>query len=273
MNTNDTSSSFRGEAEKQANHILERIADDLGVSTFQTKLVLPGDDLTKDIEGISKRVHVGHGVQPIGGNRIVASKAGWLQFRTPNRFWVTNNQRRYVSKLGDSVIGIIVERHAEEYRVNIGGSSVAVLPTLAFDGASKRNKPDLHVGDVVYCRICLSVTCMPPELTCCAKEGERKMDWVTGKSTYGALRDGLPFQCSLGLAARLRDPESVVLNALGKHVPFEIVAGSNGMVWVHSETIASTILITNAIQNSEHLSDSQIRNMVTKLLRQERRRT
>ena len=55
----------------------------------------------------------------------------------------------------DVVIGVVASRHAENYKVDVGTSSLVQLDALAFDGASKRNKPNLQVGDVVYARVIL----------------------------------------------------------------------------------------------------------------------
>jgi exosome complex component RRP40 len=43
------------------------------------------------------------------------------------------------------VIGIITHRHADGYRVDIGSAHSASLDALAFEGASKRNRPNLKV--------------------------------------------------------------------------------------------------------------------------------
>eukprot|EP00940_MAST-03C_sp_MAST-3C-sp2_P003083 g3083.t1 len=115
----------------------------------------------------------------------------------------------------------------------------------------------LRVGDVVHARVVLAIKDIDPTLTCCAKENQTKKDWVTGESVYGELKDGTIFRCSLSLATKLRDPNCVVLNELGSSIPFEIVVGSNGMVWVDSETTSNSILIMNAIRNSEHISETQ----------------
>jgi len=245
--------------------LLAEIGGNLGADLFEARIVLPGDNLTKLIEPVSKKIRIGQGITQ-EASRVISTKSGIFQFHAPNRFWVANNQRRYIPRTGDSVIGTITDRHAEEYRLNIGASSTALLPTLAFDGASKRNKPNLQVGDLVYGRLVLASKDMEPELTCCAKDGQKKTDWVTGQNVYGELCGGTVFQCSLGLANRLRSPDSAVLNCLGRSVPFEVVIGANGMVWVNSETAASTIVVTNAIRNSEHLSDEQVEFMIRKLL-------
>lgn len=44
------------------------------------------------------------------------------------------------------MIGIITGRHTEGYRVDIGSSQSASLDALAFEGATKRSKPNLKVN-------------------------------------------------------------------------------------------------------------------------------
>lgn len=44
------------------------------------------------------------------------------------------------------VLGIIIARHADGYRVDLGSSQMAQLDALAFEGATKRSKPNLKVS-------------------------------------------------------------------------------------------------------------------------------
>lgn len=44
------------------------------------------------------------------------------------------------------MIGVITMRHAEGYRVDIGSAQQAGLDALAFEGATKRSKPNLKVS-------------------------------------------------------------------------------------------------------------------------------
>jgi exosome complex component RRP40 len=67
--------------------------------------------------------------------------------------------------------------------------------------------------------------------------------------------------CNRCLAA-----DNVVLQALGKSVPFEIAVGVNGRVWVNTGSVDHTILVSNCIINSEHMTPSQVRLMVQELL-------
>ena len=50
-----------------------------------------------------------------------------------------------MAAVGDPVIGIITMRLSEAYRVDIAEALPATLDHLAFQGATKRNKPDLKV--------------------------------------------------------------------------------------------------------------------------------
>ena len=47
--------------------------------------------------------------------------------------------------LEERVIGIIIGGVLDEYRVDIGGAHVAMMSSIAFEGATQRNKPELKV--------------------------------------------------------------------------------------------------------------------------------
>ena len=104
--------------------------------------------------------------------------------------WVESDLKRYWPGLGDHVIGIVTDKGAEDYKLDIGASSKALLPVLAFDGASKRNRPHLAVGALVYARVVLANKDMEPEVTCAAPPGVNARDWVTKESVFGELSGG-----------------------------------------------------------------------------------
>jgi exosome complex component RRP40 len=53
---------------------------------------------------------------------------------------------KYVPAKNDYVLAIVVNKSAETIKVDIGGSEYASLSCLAFENASKRNKPILDVN-------------------------------------------------------------------------------------------------------------------------------
>ncbi|KAJ2000245.1 exosome non-catalytic core subunit rrp40 [Coemansia thaxteri] len=225
------------------------------------KVVLPGDIIdTQQPDGDEQAViRLGPGLVQ-ASDEVTAVTAGILRSNSEtSQWWVVGNKRRYVAAEGEPVVGVVAARHGEGYRVDIGSAHDALLPLLAFEGATKRNKPNLAVGTAVYARVVVANSVMDPEIEC--------FNSHTGKSEgYGELAEGFMFKCSLGLARRLIDTKAPVLAALGKGLPFEVAVGVNGRVWVNAGTVQSTILVANAIRNSEYLDAKQCRQMVKELL-------
>jgi len=56
---------------------------------------------------------------------------------------------QYIPAPKELVLGTIIARHAEGYRVDIGSAQMATLDALAFEGATKRSKPNLKVSGYV----------------------------------------------------------------------------------------------------------------------------
>jgi exosome complex component RRP40 len=53
---------------------------------------------------------------------------------------------QYVAVKGDTVIGIVTAKAGDVFRLDIGSSELATLSYLAFEGATKRNRPDVKVN-------------------------------------------------------------------------------------------------------------------------------
>ncbi len=85
-------------------------------------------------------------------------------------------------------------------------------------------------------------------------------------SAFGPLKGGYCVECSTGLARKLLgSPPAAVLAALGAVVKYEIAIGINGRLWINAENVVTTILVTNAITNSEFLTSAQTEVMVKRL--------
>lgn len=56
------------------------------------------------------------------------------------------NAMQYVPAPQESVIGVVIARSGENWRVDIGSAHMASLDGLAFEGATKRNRPNLKVS-------------------------------------------------------------------------------------------------------------------------------
>ncbi|RLO04332.1 hypothetical protein DYB28_011657 [Aphanomyces astaci] len=252
---------------------------------FKTRTCLPGDDITQHITNVTQKLRLGAGLVATTDNRVVCTNAGVLRYRPPNRYWLDFNHKRYTPALDDGVVGMVVDRNAEFYRVDIGGSCVspsfATLGMLAFDGASKRNRPNMQPGSLVYCRVVRAAKDLDTCVTCEGTSVEwstgqsltlptvapthlAKKDWMTGLAIYGELTGGYVFKASIGLAKSLVQDECAVLESLGRAIPFELAVGVNGVVWLNSKSSQDTILVANAILNSEGLTPAQCEAMVAK---------
>lgn len=269
-------------------------------------IVLPGDNVTSQINEIQqnasqkkkKPIKIGRGLD-IKLNHddnndtvppIYSTLAGRLQYNpSSHTVYILSNSKRYIPQIHDRIIGIIEDRMGDYYRVTIPGCTMGnniLLNTISFEGATKRNRPYLGTGDLIYARIvnCFDFT-SEIEISCIVNRGRddihqdggrlnddggaSRKDWMTDEGTYGQLKNGTCLQISTGLAQELLHPNNVVLHALGSSagLKFEICIGVNGYVWVHSERPEYTILILNAIQNSEVMTETQVRAMVKALVK------
>jgi exosome complex component RRP40 len=216
------------------------------------KVILPGEKI--DIQTEKGVICLGPGLSQSESD-IYAHRGGLLRSQPEsNRWWIEGNKKRYVPAVGEPVIGQIVSRHVEEYKVDIGSAHMAILPVLAFEGATKKNRPDLKVGALVYARVSFADKDMEPEIECFNSTTERS-------EGYGELKDGFLITCSLGHCLRLLRPNAAILRALGQHIPFELAIGVNGRIWLRADSIDHTIIVANAILRSEgiyrHLSTDE----------------
>ncbi|ORX49315.1 hypothetical protein BCR36DRAFT_353753 [Piromyces finnis] len=228
---------------------------------FKPYTILPGETVSLDKYKNEKDViKIGPGLLH-EKHQISAMKAGTLKNYNNQKWWIDSSQRRYVPSLNEHVIGKIIAKTQDYFRVDIGSAHSALLSTLAFEGATKRNKPNLEIGALVYARVSLANKDMEPELECISA--------TTGKANgFGELKNGFLIKCSLGLCRSLLNPNTPILTALGEHFAFETAIGMNGRVWLNTADISNTILLSNAIKNSEFLSAKEIKQMVKELVKQ-----
>eukprot|EP00934_Nitzschia_sp_Nitz4_P008067 Nitzschia sp. Nitz4//scaffold6_size259037//204558//205361//NITZ4_001108-RA/size259037-processed-gene-0.35-mRNA-1//1//CDS//3329556995//8057//frame0 len=246
-------------------------------------IVLPGDDVTQHVKEQEasqppRQTYLGMGLRyDQSSGKILATYAGYLECLTAKdavTFFVRRNGKRYHPYVGDRVVGIVEERvhndcGGDVYRVHIGGPHPALLNNLHFDGSTKRNKPQLSPGMLVYARVDRLSGCEDPKLSCQLGPndgGIPRKDWMTNEAIYGELRGGTAVHIPLALARQLLDPDNATLAELKKSIVFELCIGVNGWLWIHSTRPEYTILIQNAILNSQVMTEPQSRSMVRSLI-------
>lgn len=138
---------------------------------------------------------------------------------------------------------MITARLADAYKVELGSNGTAVLNLSGFEGATKKNRPNFAIGDVVYARVSVANKDLEPELVCFDAENKAE--------GFGEVKDGMMFACSCNLARSLQAFDNPVLETLGKHFAFEVIVGANGRFIVNTGKPIDVIRIANIILNSE----------------------
>ncbi|CAF9933278.1 exosome non-catalytic core subunit rrp40 [Imshaugia aleurites] len=237
-------------------------------------LVLPGDTISPNILPIpsnpSHFLKLGPGLRHTPPSTITSVLAGSLCIDPKkNAIWVENNSGRYIPQPHDLILATVHHSSTDWYHCAITPyTTLAQLPHLAFEGATKKTRPQLNAGSLVYARVVSAAKHTDVEITCCNAS--------TGKSEgMGELKGGMVFDVSLGMARRLllaRQREEggiVVLEGLAEKVAFEVAVGRNGKVWVKSGGVKETLLVGRALQETdrEGLGVEEQGRLVKKLLR------
>jgi hypothetical protein len=133
---------------------------------IMSEIVLPGEP----VDAKHPNLKLGPGLLQLSDGSIISTKAGTLcHNQNRSKWYVESNSRRvstknpihpsrvysdlfqYIPSAQESVIGVVVGKNgAEGFRVDIGGPHNANLDALAFEGATKRNRPNLKVVSISY---------------------------------------------------------------------------------------------------------------------------
>lgn len=211
-----------------------------------TSMIMPGETL--DVQA----TRLGPGLTR-NNQEIVAVAAGLVQ-EDNGSVWVESFAKRYVPNINEPVIGTIISKNQDNYKVDIGCAHTATLPLLAFEGANRRNRPNVEVGGVVYCRLTVANKDMEPELSCIAASGKAE--------GYGPLPGGFITKCTLDMARSLMNPETPVFRAFEGVFSFETAVGMNGLVWLKAETARQMATLATLVQQADRLPHSKLAALV-----------
>ncbi|KAG8595223.1 hypothetical protein GDO81_001455 [Engystomops pustulosus] len=164
---------------------------------------------------------------------------------------------QYVPVKGDHVIGIVTMKSGDIFKLDVAGSDQASLSFLAFEGATKKNRPNVKVGDLVYGQFIVANKDMEPELACIDGSGKANGMGVIGQ-------DGFMFKVSLGLVRKLLTPQNDIIQELMNVFPMELVIGMNGRIWIKAKTIQQTLIVANILEACEYLTTAQRKQVFAK---------
>ena len=150
--------------------------------------------------------------------------------------YYVDGHRPGVSSLstGDLVLGIVVRRQMESLLVDIGYNEFASLSLYDFEGSTKRTKPNVDRGDVIYGRLKIDGQCQPT-ITCVTEDG--KADGMGVLHENGYLFD-MPVEVANDLIV-----DDDLLRELGKEIPYEIAIGANGRIWIRANSTRTMIAL------------------------------
>lgn len=168
--------------------------------------------------------------------------------------------RYYSPKVNDFVIGTIVQKTSEFYKLDIGTYTYAMLNSKDFEGATKKTKPNLNLGDAVFSRVLKTNKYDTPILSCIS-DFENKT-WSSGESFFGNLKSGNIFDFPKIQAWRFYSDEFYAVNRLTDVVQFEIAVGMNGRIWINSDTNENIFNIYKVLMKSLTLSKDEIEKLI-----------
>lgn len=214
---------------------------------------------------------------------------------------------QYIPKKGDVVVGTVINKLGEFYKVcyfvndfqlprnltlnffkvSLNYFHDGILPDMAFEGATKRNKPNLIPGNYICSRISyVDLESGEIELTCITPE--EKKTWSNNENYLGVLKnsnykniniieeysksersgsagenqscikDGMVVTVPQSVAQILLSDRSYVLNVLSKYFAYEICVGQNGVVWFSASTIKEMLLIMSALKIIPNCTKPQV---------------
>lgn len=242
-----------------------------------TIALLPGDAIPHENlpnPQTKKALTIGPGLHYRPPTSITATTPGLLSSDSrKNAIWLeTNGSGRYTTSQGDLVLATVHHSSVDYYHCSITPYTPhAGLPQLSFEGATKKTRPMLSAGSLVYARVSMANKHMDPELECVHPS--------TGQGEgLGELKGGMVFEISLGFARRMmmgkarQEGGVAILEELAeKGARFEIAVGRNGRLWVNSDSVKTTMMVGNAVVGTDEqgLSVEQQIKLANRLMRKQ----
>ncbi len=199
------------------------------------QLVVPGDLLAEGDYVAGENTYK-------EGNRIYSQKIGLVDF-DDKKIFVVPLKGRYIPKIGDVVIGQIVDVSLSGWTVDINSPYKAVLGVPEVVGKSFSPKLDsltkiLDVGDVIVGKIVSFDRTKDPALT------------IKGED-LGKISDGIIVKLTPTKVPRLIGKKGSMINMIKRETGCEIIVGQNGRIFIRSRNPEKIELVVKAIKMVE----------------------
>ncbi|KAF2839129.1 hypothetical protein M501DRAFT_1024154 [Patellaria atrata CBS 101060] len=232
-----------------------------------SSILLPGDTIPPSAlphaKNPSKPLTLGPGLRHTPPLTITAHLAGPLHTDSKkNAIWVENNGGRYIPHPSDLIIATILSSHPESYTCSLSPyTPPTLLPHLSFESATKKTRPILLPGSLVYARIASTPSSTHLTSSSSSSSPETELECIhpsTGKADgLGPLKGGMVWDISLGFARELlKKGDGVagiegVKRFIGEGRGFECAVGRNGRVWVDAGSVGDTVRVGREIVEAD----------------------
>lgn len=228
---------------------------------YKKILLFPGEEY----EFNEKLIH--YGAFGYANGNLISKKCGIL-LCDKNGKVVENTSEEVFRSLGkyyspkeeDVVLGVIVQKSSEFVKVDINSYSYAILNTKDFEGATKKLKPIINLGDVIFARISKVNKFDAPVLSCVSEYAGNK-SWASGESFFGILNGGNIYDFPKIYAWDFYK-ENFALERLYDVANFEIVFGMNGKMWIKSESSENISNIYEILMKSLKSDRDEIEKLI-----------
>ena len=196
------------------------------------------------------------------GNRIYASRVGLVEYAN-KKIQVVALRAFYVPRIGDTVIGKIVEVGVSGWIVDINSPYMALLRASdVLEKGFNPRKDDLtaiyDVGDMIIAKIVSYDRTQNPLLTV----NERGL----GKITRGQIVQITPTKIP-----RVIGRKGSMINVIKRETGCNIVLGQNGLILVSGRSLENERLAVMAIRKiEEEAHTSGLTDRITEMLRKEK---
>lgn len=219
------------------------------------QLVLPGDLLAEDSYVAGENTYV-------EGKKIYSSRVGLVEYED-KKVNVVALRAFYVPRVGDIVIGVVVEVGFTGWTVDINAPYQAILRASDVLGRPFRPQKDdlaqfLDIGDLVVAKITAYDRAHDPQLTV----GEPGL----GKITRGQITRITPTKIP-----RVIGRKGSMISMIKQETNCQIILGLNGVILVTGKTLEDEQLAIMAIRKIEEESHiSGLTDRITQLLKEEK---
>ena len=247
-NQNKNSQQPKDKSSKKQKYILSNLHEKKSASNIKKILLFPGEEY----EFNEKLIH--YDAFGFKKGKLVSKHCGILLCDSNDKAVEDSNEevfkslgKYYSPKVDDPVLGVIVQKTSEFYKVDIGSYTHAILSSSEFEGATKKQKPNLNLGDVIFARI-LKVNKFDAPLLSCISLHEHK-NWASGESFFGNLKGGMVFNFNRANTWEFYK-ENYAIERLNDVVNYEIIIGFNGRIWIQAENAEDVYNIYQILMSS-----------------------